>query len=243
MQLATNTVDFKSGALGLVELAASYLNDRKHTYWSKGELITYASLAQFKIASIINSFYETYFLKVGTIPTVADQSLYSFPTDLLQLFGMELADDTADTEPRDLIEVHYTDRNFYNTLKSVNGKLDMEFFFIRGLQFELRPREGVGAKEIRVFYVERLVEFKTDGTDDTKISKIPSEHHELLALGMAMRGRAKLQRGNPEVGKLYAEGLSVLEQTIKQYSPQREWRRKPFYGTYGPDPPITTRNN
>ena len=244
MLLATNVTDFKSGALGLVELAASYLNDRKLKYWSKAELITYATLAQFKIASAINSFYEAYFLKVDTVLTVTDQSLYSFPTDALQIFGLEIADNTADLEPRELTEVHFSDRNFYNTLSSVNAKLDMEFFFIQGTQFALRPRDGgAGGREIRIFNVERLTEFKTDGTDDTKVSKIPAEHHELLALGMAIRARAKINRPNRELHKLYAEGIALLERTIRQYSPQREWRRKPFWGTYGPDPPITTRNN
>lgn len=243
MRLATNVTDFKSGALGLVELAASYLNDRSLKYWSKGELITYANLAQFKIASAINSFYETYFLKVGTVSTVADQSLYSLPTDLLQLFGMEIANSSSDTEPREFVEVHYTDRNFYNTLTSVNLKLDFEFFFIRGTQFELRPRDGSGGREIRVFYVERLTEFATDGSDDAEVSKIPAEHHELIALGMAIRGRTKINRPNVGLHKLYQEGIGLLEATIKQYSPQREERRKPFYGTYGPDPPITTRMN
>ncbi len=243
MQLATNVTDFKSGALGLVELAASFLNDRKLRYWSKAELITYINLEQFKIASAINSFYETYFLKTSTITTVADQSLYSLPTDLVQLFGLEIADNSGDTEPREFMEVHFSDRNFYNTIKDVNAKLEFEFFFIRGTQFELRPRDAASGREMRVYYVERLVEFATDGSDDASVSKIPSEHHELLALGAQKRARGKINRPNGTYNQMYQEGVGLLEATIKKYSPQREEVRGPFYGTYGPDPPVTTRNN
>ena len=68
--LATNVTDFSTGALGLVELAATYLNDRSLRYWSKSELSLFINEAQHELAEIINGVYREYFVTSTTTPTV-----------------------------------------------------------------------------------------------------------------------------------------------------------------------------
>jgi len=231
MILATDTTDFASGALGLVELALSYLNDRKKKYFSKSEVVEYLNQEQLKTAHHINRLYETYFVKSATTTTVEDQVVYALPTDLVQLLGLEYADSVGDNEKRKLTEVHVTDAAFYQGLAKANAKEDMQVFFVSGTQFEIAPVEN-GGKTIRTHYVKRLAAL----VNNSDVSEVPIEHHEILALGAARRGRLKLGRGNPEVERGYAEAVELLNATIRRFSPQREETASPFWATGGPVP-------
>jgi len=240
MILAANTTDFASGALGLVELALSYLNDRKQQYYSKSEMIEYINQEQFKLGSLINRLHETYFVTSATTPSTTS-STYQLPTDLVHLMGIELGESASDSDPKDLMEVHVTDRKFYQELDAVNNKRQFGFFMVQGREFTIMPSDAEGGNLLRVFYVQRLIPFLADGTEDTRESIIPKEHHELLALGAARRGRLKLGRPNMELAAAYGEALELLEDTVMRFSPQREERIEPFYGTDGPKLPITGR--
>lgn len=231
MQLATDTVDFATGQLGMVELALSYLNDRNKQYYSKAEMIEYINQAQLKLANIINRIHKTYFLTSATSPVVQDQSYYSFPADMVKLFGLEVGDNTTDQDPKRLVEVPITDRYFYQQLDDANDKQEYDFFFISGTTFKLMPRGGsVDNEQMRVHYVKRLERL----SDNADVSEIPEEHHETIVLDAVRRAFVKNNRVNPTLEKMWNEALESMRAAIAEYSPSGEWRVKPWYGTYGP---------
>ena len=237
MKLSTNVTSPDDGELGMVELCSLYLNDKSRRFWTKGEIIKYLNLAQLDIASEINTMYETYFVKSATTPSVAGQARYSLPADLVKLMGIEIADSVTDDNPQGLQEIHFTERNFYRELKAVNDKRDHGFFMIVGTDFDMLPPIQGDDKVLRIYYIQRLA----DLSDDDDESIVPSEHHELLVLAALRRARIKPGRRLPSVNELYSEQMDRLRRSIDKFSPEREFRREPFYGSYGPIPPVDGR--
>jgi len=231
MQLATDSADFATGALGMVELVLSYMNDRSKKYYSKAECIEYLNHAQQKIAGLINRLHRTHFLTSATTTVVAGQAYYSFPADMVKLAGLELLEDSADTTGKRLVEVPMKDRRFYELLAAANKQADYDFFFIAGTTFKIMPNaESVVSEEMRVHYVKRLAAL-VDNADE---SEIPEEYHELVCLDAARRGFIKVNRTNAQLETMWGEGVEVMRQALDQYSPQREMRVEPDWGSYGP---------
>lgn len=219
MILSSNATDLSQDDLGLVELAASYLNDRRHLKWSKSELIVYINMAQYRIAAKINQHCRTFFLTSATTPLVAGQAVYSVPSDLARLMQIEIVDDASDTEPQGLREILLRDKDFYSQLDAANEKSDHAFFFLSGTTFELRPQVADPISGLaRIHYVKAA----TQMTADSDVSEIPIHHHELLALGASIRAAGKKGQQNRVHTTLYNEGLDDLLGEIALRSPQRE---------------------
>jgi len=227
-QLATDVTDFSSGALGLVELAASYLNDRDLRFWSKSELMVYLNEAQDEIATEINTVYREFFLTSATTPTVDAQSLYSLPTDLVELMGIEVVDNTTtDKEPQDLVEIFLSDKRFYEKLDAAATKNAYQHFFIQGANMRLVPEAGSAAQFIRTFYVKRLTPMVANGD----ISEIPPQHHELLAVRAAQRGLVKAERTNATLDRMDSSLSAKLMADVSRFSRLREEIRQPWRGS------------
>lgn len=233
--LATNVTDFSSGALGVVELAASYLNDRQLRYWSKSELAVYINEAQDELAEHINRIYREYFISSSTTPTVGDQALYSLPVDMVELISMEVVDDlTTDEEPQDLTEILLTHKKFYEILDAANEKKSYQYFFIQGNNFKLTPKPANSTEFVRIFYVKRLTPLVADGD----VSQLPAEHHELLAIDCARRALIKSKEINPVLESMRAARIETFHDAVQRFSRNREERREPWRGSYGADRDI-----
>jgi len=233
-QLATDVTDFASGALGLVELAASYLNDRQLRYWSKPELTVYLNEAQDELAEEINRIYREHFISSSTTPTVAGQALYSLPADMVELVSMEVVDSTTDKEPQDLTEILLPHKRFYEILADANDKDDYSYFFVQGTNFRLAPGANSSNELIRIFFVKRL----TPMVNNTDVSEIPAEHHEMLAIDAARRGLIKTRTLNPVLEQMRADRIQIMRDSIQRFSRYREERREPWRGSYGSDRDI-----
>lgn len=229
-QLATDVTDFSSGALGLVEYAASLLNDRDLRYWSKSELVVYINEAQDEIATEINTSYREFFLTSSTTPTVTDQSLYSLPIDLVELMGIEIVDSVAtDKGPQDLTEIMLSDKKFYEKLEDANSKEKYQFFFIQGSNFRIVPGAADGSNFVRIYYIKRL----TPMVNNADISEIPAQHHELLAVRGAKRGLIKAERSNPQLNELDDKLTMKMLADVSRFSRMREEIKVPWRGSYG----------
>lgn len=232
MQLATDLTDYAAGALGLVEMASSYLNDRTHKMWSKGELIAWINEAQLALAAKINQIHKEHFLKFDeqTAP-VANQAYYNLPADLVKLMGIDVLGDPTDRDPANLVAIPMTDRRFYEALEQVQSKDNYRFFFVAGTSFRLLPEPGgVTTEKFRIHYVKRLTTLVNNGD----VSEIPVQHHELLAIDGARRALVKTKQANAQLEVMRNERLNDMLAEIEKYTPTREERVEPFYGSYGP---------
>lgn len=236
--LATNTTDYASGALGLVEVTASHLNDRSHKAWSKPELILWLNQEQRSIAREINKVYRDYFISSATTPTVSGQSTYSLPADMAELVKLEVVDDVStDVEPQDLVEIELEDKRFYEVLEQANKKINYGFFFIAGDNFTHLPSVTSSAEFFRLFYVQLL----TDMVSDTDVTGLPEQHEDLLCIRAARMALAKFGRVNRALEQQNAEKTEGVRIDVRHLSRNKEERRRPWRGSYGPTPPIQGR--
>lgn len=231
MVLATDSVNFADGNLGMVELALSYLNDRQKKQWSKAEIIEYINQAQLELADAMNSFHKEYFLTNATTPIIGDQQFYSLPTDLQKLIGVEIVSDSADREPRDLVSIPFGTRQFYETLDQANQKQDYQFYFVAGTELKMLPESGTTTGELmRVWYVKRLTRL----VDNADVSEIPENGQEIMVYDAAIRALAKLGRVNEAIERLRDKKNQAFFKAIAKYLPQDEEFVEPFRGTFGP---------
>jgi hypothetical protein len=166
----------------------------------------------------------------STTPTVSGQNLYSLPTDMVELMGVEVVDNVAtDKEPQDLVEIFLTDKKFYEKLDDANRKNSFQFFFIQGSNFRLVPGADSSSEFIRTFYIKRLVPLLANGD----ISEIPAQHHELLAVRCAKRGLIKAERTNPQLNELDANLTAKMQADVARFSRLREEIKEPWRGSFG----------
>lgn len=232
MQLATDSANFADGALGMVELVLSFLNDRTKKYWSKAEVIEYLNQSQAAIANRIMRMHREFFLTSATTPTVAGQTYYSLPPDLVNLIGLEVADSiTTDRDPKQLVEIPISDREFYERFDKAQTKDDYDFYFVAGSSFRLMPEaNATDGRIIRTHYVKRL----TRMVNNNDTSEIPEEHHELICVGGAQRALIKTKQVNAKLDQLQAELTELLQDCLAKFSPQRDEIIRPWWGSYGP---------
>jgi len=220
---------------GLIEYVTMLLQEKTLKSWTEGELKAYLNWEQFTLGNIINREYEMFFVGSSTTPTVADQTIYALPPEMIRLVGLEVADSTTDTEPQPLIEVPLKDREFYQALNKANLKREFGFFIVTDTNFRPMPLAGVSTKIIRAHTVQRLAKL----VDDLDESRIPLEHHEVLATGASRRAEAKFKRRNDAIEALYVEGVELLKDGIRQRRVTREDRVQPWWGSSGPIWPWT----
>lgn len=232
MQLATDTVDYASGPLGLVETVAGWLNDRSKRYWSKAEIVHYLNIAQDSLGNQINAAAKEHFLTSATTPTDNATAYYQVPSDMLQFLSMEVVDNTStDREPQELREILLPYRKFFEALDLANLKTDFNRFILTGSTFKLAPAAKVSTKYIRVYYVKRLGQL----VNNADISEIPLDAHGLLAMDGARLALVKHSKINAALEKARNEHWLALWQRLIQPSRFREETVAPFWGSYGPD--------
>jgi hypothetical protein len=237
VKLATDLTDYSAGELGLVELAATYLNDRVHKMWAKSELVVYVNDAQWALAAEINKIHKEYFLKFDQAASPqAGTAYYTMPADLAMLVGLEIIEGASDREPQEMVAVHVSDRRFYEGLQEATRKDDYRFFFVAGTSLKMLPEPGVvGAGELmRFHYIKRLTQLVANAD----VSEIPLQHHELLAMDTARRALIKTKQGNAQLEMMRAERFAAMEAEVRVFTVNREERVEPWYGTFGPPFPV-----
>lgn len=232
MQLATDLTDYAAGALGLVEMASSFLNDRTRKMWSKGELIAWINEAQLALAAKINQLHREHFLKFddSTSPG-AGTAYYSLPADLVKLMGIDVLESSTDRDPQNLVAIPMTDHRFYEALDQAQDKNGYRFFFVAGTQFKTIPEPAaVSGEKFRFHYVKRLAPL----VNNTDVSEIPVQHHVLLAMDGARLALVKTKQVNAQIEIMRTERLNDMMGEIEKYTPVREEVVEPFHGSYGP---------
>lgn len=152
---------------------------------------------------------QNYFLRIAKASTVANQALYSLPTDFRKFarleVGYENATDRVKVDQIDLTEIGDPG---VDTFSTANPK-----YTIVGNMFELRPTPTTAVTNgLYMIYVEN----PADMTDNDDTSGLPLDYDNLLTLYASAKGKYTLglpQEGNNMMAQ-FNMGLDEMENNI-----------------------------
>jgi len=152
---------------------------------------------------------QNYYLRIAKANTVANQALYSLPTDFRKFarleIGYENATDRVKVDQIDLVELGDPSVDVYSTV-------DPKYTII-GNMFELRPTPVTSiANGLYMIYVENPADMS--GNSDT--SGLPLDYDNLLTLYASAKGKYTLglpQEGNNMMAQ-FNMGLDEMENNI-----------------------------
>ncbi len=152
---------------------------------------------------------QNYFLRIAKADTVANQSLYSLPTDFRKFARLEVgynnATDRVKANQIDLSEIGDPSVEVYS-------QADPKYTIV-GNMFELRPTPTAAVTNgLYMVYVEN----PADMTDNDDTSGLPLDYDHLLTLYASAKGKYTLglpQEGNNMMGQ-FTMGLDEMENNI-----------------------------
>lgn len=155
------------------------------------------------------SLGQNYFVRIAKADTVANQALYSLPTDFRKFVRLEIgyanATDRAKVKQIDLNEIG-------DPVVDVFSEADPKYTIV-GNMFELRPAPTTAVTNgLYMYYIENPTDMS--GNDDT--SGLPLDYDNLLTLYAAAKGKMTLGLFD-ESNNLMAQfnmGLDELENTV-----------------------------
>lgn len=152
---------------------------------------------------------QNYFLRIAKADTVADQSLYSLPTDFRKFARLEIGYGNA----TDRVKVHQIDLSEIGDPSVEVFSQASPKYTIVGNMFELRPTPTTAVTDgLYMIYVEN----PADMTDDDDTSGLPLDYDNLLTLYASAKGKYTLglpQEGNNMMAQ-FNLGLDEMENNI-----------------------------
>lgn len=151
---------------------------------------------------------QNYFLRIAKANLVADQSLYSLPTDFRKFVRLEVGYSNA----TDRVKAHQIDAS---EIGDTNDPYSQSFprYTIIGNMFELRPTPDNSVTDgLYMLYIENPTDMSAD--DDT--SGLPLDYDNLLTLYASAKGKYTLglpQEGNNMMAQ-FNMGLDEMENNI-----------------------------
>jgi hypothetical protein len=152
---------------------------------------------------------QNYFLRIAKANLVADQALYSLPTDFRKFarleVGYESATDRVKVDQLDLNEIGDPSVEVYSTA-------DPKYTIV-GNMFELRPTPTASLTDgLYMIYIEN----PSDMSGDSDTSGLPLDYDNLLTLYASAKGKYTLglpQEGNNMMAQ-FNMGLDEMENNI-----------------------------
>ena len=152
---------------------------------------------------------QNYNVRMSQADLVADQSLYSLPTDFRKFVRLEIgysnSTDRVKVDQIDLSEIG-------DPTAEVFSQADPKYTII-GNMFELRPTPTAAVTDgLYMYYVESL----TDMSDNADTSELPSDYDSLLTLYAAAKGKFTLglmEEGNSFMAQ-FVMGMEEMENNI-----------------------------
>lgn len=152
---------------------------------------------------------QNYFVRIAKANLVADQSLYSLPTDFRKFVRLEIGYESA----TDRVKVDQIDVNEIGDPNTETYSTSDPKYSIIGNMIELRPTPTTSVTNgLYMLYVENPTDMS--GDDDT--SGLPLDYDDLLTLYSTAKGKYTLglpQEGN-NMMSLFKQGLDEMENNI-----------------------------
>lgn len=155
------------------------------------------------------SLGQNYNVRLTKTNLVANQSLYSLPTDCRKLVRVEVGYSTSSNRFKaDRMDVNEEQDPVYTTYTESDPK-----YIVRGDDIEIRPTpSSTVSNGIYLYYIENL----TDMSNDTDTSNIPFEYDHLLPLYSAAKGsytKGLHEEGNNFMAQ-FKMGLEDMENEV-----------------------------
>ncbi len=152
---------------------------------------------------------QNYFVRIARTNLVANQPLYTLPTDFRKFVRLEVGFESA----TDRVKVDQIDVNEVGDPVVESYSMSDPKYSIIGNMFELRPTPLASVTNgLYMLYVEN----PTDMSDDADTSGLPLDYDDLLTLYATAKGKYTLglaQEGNNMMG-LFKQGLDEMENNI-----------------------------
>ena len=151
---------------------------------------------------------QSYFLRIAKADTVADQALYSLPTDFRKFARLEIGYENA----TDRLKVTQIDISEVGDSLASYSYAHPRYSII-GNMFEIRPTPTTAVTDgLYMIYIEN----PTDMSGDTDTSGLPLDYDNLLTLYASAKGKYTLglaQEGNNMMAQ-FNMGLDEMENNI-----------------------------
>lgn len=151
---------------------------------------------------------QNYFLRFAKADTVANQSLYSLPTDFRKFVRLEIGYANA----TDRVKVTQEDSSEINDERGIYSQVHPRYTIV-GNMFEIRPTPTTAITDgLYMLYVEN----PADMSNDTDTSGLPLDYDHLLTLYAAAKGSYTLglhNEGNNFMSQ-FNLGLDEMENNI-----------------------------
>ena len=186
----------------MVEMTVTYLNDPRQTRFRRPDVVRHINRGQEEVKRKAELMDETLFSAVQDYSVVlAEDSLeFPLPSDFSRLIAVERV---GTTTPTQAVRVEFSSRHGNTSTQALpDGVKTQPEYYLRGnLIGVVRPRDG---------YTLRMVYSKSLPTlaDDSDISEIPADYHDLVCLFAAKRAYGSISRDYPEdLETLRMEGI------------------------------------
>jgi hypothetical protein len=182
----------------IIDLAREYLKDEldpsrsfpddTSTFFKDTTLIRFFQSEQKRLQNKLVQSFENYFVTSTTISIVADQEDYGIPSATIKILRIEDIEEPKNPVALTPISFNQKDSLSGSPLVSYSNMGVGGFYAIRGDSIILRPIPTRSKPDaLKMYYVKEI----EDITSATSVSEIPTEYHELLAVGIALRGLIK----------------------------------------------------
>jgi hypothetical protein len=204
-------------------------------FWTQDIIDAFISSEHRKLTTVINEAYEEFFTNQATSDIVAGQSLYGLPDDFRKMIRLEWSP-IPGTEPyREIIPKQINEQSEFwvsaGTSPSSDGRVQRVSYAFLNTQFRLVPFfSSAVTAGLQMYYTQRLLAPELESWEP--FNGLLKDHHELIAVGAAIRGKIREEVDFSGLASLYGELKRELILDIEQRQVQRTKHVRESEGLY-----------
>lgn len=207
--MATNDLqtlaDIRQYAFILLEQEGGGATD----FWTKDIIDAFIAAEHRKLVTTVNEAYEEFFTNHASTDIVAQQENYGLPDDFRKIIRMEYSPTPGTVQFQEILPTQINQQHLYWRQAGISpsgSTVQVSYAFLN-TQFRLVPFFDASVTDgISLYYTQRL-----PGPDDDAwepFNALLKDHHEILAVGAAMRGKIREE--------VSFEGLNLLYNDLKR---------------------------
>lgn len=205
-------------------------------FWTKDIIDAFIAAEHRKLVTTVNEAYEEFFTNNATTDIVAGQETYGLPDDFRKVIRMEYSSDPGTVQHQEIFPAQINDQWKYWSKDGVSptvAGIKISYAFLN-TQFRLAPFFSASVTDgINIFYTQRLPGPDLDSWEP--FNGLLKDHHEILAVGAAMRGKIREEVDFSMMNMLYNDLKREMLLDVEQRQVQRSKHVRETEGLYGGD--------